>query len=199
MLPNKNTTFEHLYFNEDGSLKPGTKQYDYYQRLLKKTTDDSYARGVSFVLKDMVERLKFLPLLQVDKFEQLVPLPSYADELQKQLDAIKIYLTTLKSQINNRNVPNFREGTRKVISQVEKFLGLKKDEILDSFIAKDELRKKEAQKVNEPVQVNEIQETIQKPTSRRGRGTKKFKKEKVFDPTDELINVTTETLLEEKD
>lgn len=199
MLPNKNTTFEHLYFNEDGSLKPGTKQYDYYQRLLKKTSNDSYARGVSFVLKDMVERLKFLPLLQVDKFEQLAPLPSYADELQKQLDAIKIYLTTLKSQINNRNVPNFREGTRKVISQVEKFLGLKKDEILDSFIAKDELRKKEAQKVNEPVQVNEIQETIQKPTSRRGRGTKKFKKEKVFDPTDELINVTTETLLEEKD
>lgn len=186
------------FFNRDGSLKPGNIGYEYQQQLineLKRTLyDKGYLKGVKFVLNDLAEKILPLVKLDIESFDAIKQLPEYGKELQIYLEALRNYMSALKSQVNNRNASSFREGTRQAILKAEKICKVSRGTFINPLLAKDEVKFTEEEKSNDKIS-NTIKE--KKNTKQNSTPKPKKRKKKSFDPTDVLINNIEETPSEE--
>lgn len=200
-LPRKNTVLEDHYFNSDGSLKPGTKGYEYQQKLIKNITNvqynAGYNNGVKFVLDDIKDRLGHLVKMNISEYEKMQKLPDYASELQQYIDSVNIYISTLKGQINNRNHGSFREGTRQALLKVEKKCGVSEGTFIDPLIAKDEVKysKLAEQAAQQAAEAKEKKKAAREAAkaAKEVKKVKKPRKKVKADPTDILVNVTDDS------
>lgn len=184
-LPTKNNQFEEQFIYPNGAPKEGTKGYYYLQELIKQVGDKAYLEGIKFTINDIVKRLKPLVYMQFEENEEIYPLPEYAKELNDLITCLTEYCQGLKTQINNLNKTNFREGTRALILRAERIMGEKKGDIINPLL-----------KVNvSPIK----EERGAKPGEKRGAGRKRVKpiveqkiKEEI-DPADLLKNEEVKT------
>ena len=190
-LPTKNSQFEEQFMYPDGAPKEGTKGYYYLQMALQKAEYKAYLAGVKFTINDIAKRLEPLVYMTFDEEneeEKFEPLPPYADRLEKLIKCLKEYSKGLKTQINNLNRTNFREGTRTLILRSERILGEKKGDIINPLLK---------------VRVSKITETRgNKPGVYVGQGRKRIhplkeKEEEVQEPADPSDVLKNEVIEEE--
>lgn len=125
----------------NGAPIPGTNQYFYLEEEKKKSFNAGYKAGVEFVLKDMEKRLEDLVMFRSNVDEEddlckLKDLPKTFPLIYKYFRCLYGYIRGLKTQINNTNVTNFREGTHKMLLRTERILKRKRGEIINPLLGK---------------------------------------------------------------
>lgn len=125
----------------NGAPIPGTDQYFYLEDEKQKSFRAGYKAGVEFVLKDMEQRLEDLVYFrsnqdEEDDLRKLQDLPKTFPMIYKYFRCLYGYIRGLKTQINNTNVTNFREGTHKMILRTERILKRKRGEIINPLLGK---------------------------------------------------------------
>lgn len=188
-LPRKNSLLSDHLVSEDGTLRPDTELYEYYTNLIKATGQqrykDGYNAGVEFVLTDMTNRLDKLVRMHIEDYNNLVPLPDYAKNLQQIMDGLCIYVEALKSQINNKNPNNFKDGSRMAVLRAERCCGQDRGSFINSLISKNEAKYKTHAELNEGARKKAMEA---KAVIRAKKLKEQENKEYNNDPTDILKN-----------
>lgn len=133
-LPRKNYQFEEQFTYSNGAPKEGTRGYFYLQDRVKEALERGYIDGVKFTIEDIAKRLKPIVYMQIEEDDKTPPLPEYADTLSKLIKCLTEYVQGLKTQINNLNRTNFREGTRALILRCERIMGEPRGNIINPLL-----------------------------------------------------------------
>lgn len=184
-LPRKNTMLRDDFIYADGRPKEDSIGHEFFVREKLKAFDEGYRTAKTDLAKQLDDILRPLIMMDFDTYEKATPLSKEFDNVSVYLKCIFNYIKGLRSQINNRNKTNYREGSRSLLMATERLLGMRKGDILNGLLQARESKFIDGRINRKP--------TI-KTTSCKHHEEEIIideEDEKEFDPSDALLNNTT--------
>lgn len=118
----------------DGIPRKGTQAQVYLQNEIMKAEQRGFNKGVSTTFDFLAKKYIHAVWMDFDKLAQTRPLPECAKEFEKVMECLLDIVAGMKTQINNFNKTNFREGTRAIILRNERKLGLRRGTIISTLL-----------------------------------------------------------------
>ena len=177
-LPRKDTNLRDNYIYADGRPKEDSLGHQYLIQEKLKSFNEGYTVATNDFNKLLYTHLYNLISMNFEEYDKLPELPNSFEMLKPLLKCVRNYSEGLRSQINNTNKTNYREGSRGHVLFAERALKVKRGTFLNKLIRAYEKR----------IGTNRPKHKEDKPVSVKPIEDKNF----ISDPTDELINVVTE-------
>lgn len=118
----------------DGRPKMGTQASMYLQNEIKKAEQLGFSKGIEFTFDFLAKKYIHAVWMDFEKLAETEPLPECAKDFEKVMECILEIIMGMKTQINNFNKTNFREGTRTIILRNERKLGLRRGTIISTLL-----------------------------------------------------------------
>lgn len=173
--------------NRDGSPRPGTMAWGYLQDQKELAYRKGKTDAETIFYNNLCELLHFIIFMDFEAYDKKVELmPAHAKEFLTHLSCLVEYTKGLKTQVNNMNRTNFREGTRNLILRAERILGLNKGTIINTLLRSNMNSITDGRTIEAKNRVAEEKAAA----SLRARRRKRLAAARAakLDPTDVLIN-----------
>lgn len=193
-LPRKNTLLRDDFIYENGRPKEGTVGYNFLVKEKLSAFNEGYLAARKDIAKFFYKRLESLAKMDTDGYNECQPLPTDFDNYEIILQCLYNYIDGLRSQLNNTNKNNFKEGSHNLLLKTERLLGYKKGELINTYLKGNtkryyDNRSAEAKKMKAEKE-QAYREVIRKNTA--AWRARKALEATGPDATDVLINVKTE-------